>query len=225
MGGYGTLKIAFRHPERFCAIAALEPAIEPGTTRAESPFRSRLYAAPSLNHLGHLLGPDADEDLYQSNAPQNRLLQNAEAVRKSGMRIYIECGDHDALNLQDGTEYLHRMLWDLDISHEYHLVKDADHVGPSIGPRLMEALTFLSHSIQRADQPDSDNQELSEQGKAWMAWTESGMVGEGPVFDLGSEEGPAVLRAQFKAARDQTMELDLTTARRYAVLPEIKISD
>lgn len=223
MGGYGTLKIAFRHPDRFCAIAALEPAIEPGLSRAESPRRSRIYAAPSLAHLGHLLGDGADEGLYQANAPQCRLLGNADAVRMSGMRIYLECGDDDTLNLQDGAEYLHRLLWDLDISHEYHLVKDADHVGPSLTPRLVEALTFLSRSIQQADQPPAEKHVLSELGKAWMAWSESGMAGKGPEFSLVSEEGVAVLRAQFREPRKQAEMLDPTTLRRYAILPDKKV--
>ena len=34
MGGFGTLKIGLRRPGRFGALAALEPAIEPGFTRA-----------------------------------------------------------------------------------------------------------------------------------------------------------------------------------------------
>ena len=135
MDGYGTLKIAFRHPDRFCAIAAMEPAIEPGTTRADSPLRSRLYSAVADVGIARLIGPKADISLFDSNAPSTRLLSNADAVRASGMEIYLECGDHDALNLQDGTEYLHRLLWDLDISHEYHLVKDADHVGQFAAPK------------------------------------------------------------------------------------------
>ena len=33
MGGYGSLKIAFKHPHRFRAIAPMEPAIEPSLQR------------------------------------------------------------------------------------------------------------------------------------------------------------------------------------------------
>src|SRR5262245_6174793 len=44
-------------------------------------------------------------------------------------------------------EFLHRLLWDHKISHEYHLVRGADHVGRTIRPRAMEALAFLTRVL------------------------------------------------------------------------------
>ena len=164
---------------------------------------------------------DADVNLFESNSPAARLLNNADDIRSSGLAIYLECGDNDALNLHDGTEFLHRVLWDLDISHEYHLVKDADHVGPSIAARLHEAIHFLSNALQNPRGVET-NADLSESGKAWMAWAESGMQGEGPDFDLMSEEGVSVLRAQFAPVRSVIAEVDPTINRRYAVLPPSK---
>jgi hypothetical protein len=49
---------------------------------------------------------------------------------------YLEAGDRDFLNAHDGTEFLHRILWDLDLSHEYCLVRNAEHGGPAMRPRL-----------------------------------------------------------------------------------------
>src|SRR5271156_5002358 len=40
------------------------------------------------------------------------------------------------LNAHDGAEFLHRVLWELDLSHEYHLVRSADHGGLTMRPRL-----------------------------------------------------------------------------------------
>jgi len=44
MGGYGTLKIAFKHPERFLAIAPMEPVIEPSLKRLPDGKRNTQYA-------------------------------------------------------------------------------------------------------------------------------------------------------------------------------------
>ena len=43
MGGYGSLKIAFKNPDRFKAIAPMEPAIEPSFKRTEGGKRNTWY--------------------------------------------------------------------------------------------------------------------------------------------------------------------------------------
>lgn len=216
MGGHGTLKIAFARPDEFLAIAALEPAIEPGFTRDQSPPRSWLYATEGVNE--QMLGDDADPTLFEANSPAARLKRNAEAIRDSGMAIYLEVGDHDALNLQDGTEFLHRALWDLDISHEYHLVKDADHVGPTLLARNHEAFQFLSRALREVGVPEASS-ELPPGAQEWIDYQAGGMTGPAPEFNFGGADGPAVLRRAFEPRRQELAERDPTVARRYGVLP------
>ena len=55
--------------------------------------------------------------------------------------------------LHEGTEFLHRVLWDNGIAHEYHLVHGADHVGRTLRPRSIEALEFLARVL---DPPGPD---------------------------------------------------------------------
>jgi S-formylglutathione hydrolase len=225
MGGYGTLKIAFKHPDRYCAIAALEPCIEPGFDRASSPLRSQIYTVnASADASAKVVGPDPDLSLFEANSPARRLKDNASAVRDSGMAIYLECGDQDVLNLHDGTEFLHRLLWDLDIAHEYHLVKDADHVGPSLGRRSREALVFLSEALQKVSQSAVTTPEPSESARAWIEWMQGDMKEEGPVLNMASEDGIAALRFQFGPVRKETEKHDPTASRRYAVLPPTDVS-
>ena len=66
-----------------------------------------------------------------------------------GLSIYLEVGDQDLLllYLDQGTEFVHRVLFDAGISHEYRLVKGADHVGASVGPRFLDALSFIGRQI------------------------------------------------------------------------------
>ena len=42
---------------------------------------------------------------------------------------------------------MHRVLWDHDIRHEYHLVRWADHIGASIGARPIEVHRFLAGAL------------------------------------------------------------------------------
>jgi len=148
MGGMGALKIAFARPEAFHAVAALEPTIEPSLDTTTITLRNRFFFSPG-NGPAILTGDDRDPALVAANNPANRAVANAEAIRESGLAIYFDVGDDDCLNLMDGAEFLHRTLWDLDISHEYHLVRGADHVGASVVPRLSEAFGFLGASLAR----------------------------------------------------------------------------
>ena len=130
-----------------------------------------------------------DPELFAANQPASLARTHAEAIRDSGLAVYLEVGDHDALHLQDGAEFLHRVLWDLDISHEYHLVRGADHVGGSLMPRLREAFEFLGAILRDGDEADD------------------------------GDEAVAALRRQLQPAIDQATEIDPTTTRRYGHLP------
>ena len=218
MGGYGTLKLAFRRPDRYCAIAALEPAIEPGTSPGECAPRSRIMSMMVQGPAAKAVSATADEKVYRENSPAAILMENADAIRSSGLRIYLECGDYDAINLHDGTEYLHRLLWDLDVSHEYRLIQGADHVGPSLRARNREALRFLSEAMTKAGKVDAAPV-LDEATRAWMEWSGTGMKGERPPMDLWSEEAAAATRLIMEQVKEAIAAEDPTVRRRYGILP------
>jgi hypothetical protein len=54
---------------------------------------------------------------------------------------------NSGLGLFRGTEFLHRTLFEHDIAHEYRLVHGADHVGPSLLPRMRDGLLFLNRVL------------------------------------------------------------------------------
>ena len=218
MGGYGTLKIACRRPERFAAIAALEPGIEPGLRRADAKPRNTFYRFPEKDT--ELYGAPVDEQRWQQDNPANLVQAHAEAIRTSPMEIYLEAGDEDDLNLHDGTEFLHRLLWDLDIRHADHCVRWAGHVGPSLGVRFREAFVFLSHALQgglSAAKPITPTAEEQQ----WLAWMNGGMVGEGPEVDLlKSPRGPGLLDRVFEDKLAAARRVDLSVTRACAQLPK-----
>ncbi|HXA68257.1 MAG TPA: alpha/beta hydrolase-fold protein [Bryobacteraceae bacterium] len=216
IGGYGALKTAFAHPDEFAVVAAMQPMLEPGFHDPDVGARNRLH------HMAggppQLVGPTRSAALFESNNPANRARANAVLIRKTGLAIYIDAGDQDLLNAHDGAEFLHRVLWDLDISHEYHLVRGADHGGPTMRPRMRAMYAWVG-SVVKAFRPAVA--EPTAERRAVSAWIEGGMVGNPPAAAPSSQEFLSIVRAQLQPIRDRAMESDPTTNRRYGVLPKL----
>lgn len=208
-GGYGALKLAFAHPHLFEAVAAMQPMLEPGLRESDVGLRNRLH------HAGggppQLIGPARDPLLWESNNPANRARENAQAIRDSGLAIYLDAAENDFLNAQDGAEFLHRLLWDLDISHEYRLLRGADHGGPSMRPRLCAMFGwFASVWVQVALNLDEE--------QSAAAWLQTGMQGKPPAGATTTQAFIQFLRSSFEPLPAQAAATDPTTKRRFGVL-------
>ncbi len=153
MGGMGSLRIAFKHPDKFQAVASMEPGIEPSLAFEDLALRDTFWRAPAL--FAEIYGDPVDEDFWAANNPAN--IAAADPGRLTGLSIYLEAGDQDMFFLHHGTEFLHRILFDEGVSHEYRLVKGAEHVGPSIGVRFLDAMGFLGRVL---DPPEWVNAEV-----------------------------------------------------------------
>lgn len=193
MGGYGALKIAFAHPEHFAAVAVMNPMIEPGLNDAQIGARNKIHH--STGGPANLIGPARDPEILAANNPANRAIANANRIRESALPIYLEVGDNDFVNAHDGTEFLHRVLWDLDISHEYHLVRGADHGGPTFRPRMRATYVWLSAALHVRTLAEPVAEQLALHA----------------------------IRAQLEPLRDQAAAADPTTRRRFGVLPEPRV--
>lgn len=151
MGGMGSLRIAFRYPERFGAIAALEPGIEPILNWSDMKPKHRFWRSDDLMEQAY--GKPIDAAYWKQNNPVAMAVAAAQRIKDSGLQIYIEAGDEDQFWLYEGAEFLHQILWNKKIKHEYHLVRGGDHIGPSLGPRSEEAIRFLIRSYQPYGEP------------------------------------------------------------------------
>lgn len=160
MGGMGALRLGFKYPEKFGALAALEPGIDPALKWKEVQPRNRFWRSQEL--MESLFGKPLDEAYWEANNPASIAVAKASSLRSSGLGVYIEAGDDDAFFLHEATEYLHRVLWDQKIPHEYHLVRGADHVGGTVRPRTQEALGFLSRMFNPPP-PDPQAEALRKQ--------------------------------------------------------------
>ena len=157
MGGLGALRLGFKHPGTFAGLAALEPGIEPALAFRDIEFEDRFHRSSEL--FESIYGKPVDEEYWAESNPANIALKDADTLRSSKLGIYLECGDEDSLGLDRGTEFLHRILRDNAVPHEYHLVRGADHVGRTLGPRMREALEFLGR-LMSPPPPDPVAEEM-----------------------------------------------------------------
>ncbi len=143
MGGMGSLRMAVKYPEVFQAVASQEPAIEPVLAFDDIKLRDKFYRPDTL--IKQIYGDPIDKDHWAANNPATIIRRDPS--RLLGLGIYLEVGDQDTVYLNHGTEFVHRMLFDAGISHEYRLVKGADHVGASLVPRSLDAFAFFGRQL------------------------------------------------------------------------------
>jgi S-formylglutathione hydrolase len=146
MGGMGGLRIAFKHPEQFGAVAALEPGIEPILRWEDMRPKHRFWRADDL--FERAFGKPVDAGFWAANNPATIAQRDPNRLRESGLQILIDAGDEDQFWLYEGAEFLHRVLWDGKVPHDYHLIRGADHVGSSLDRRLQDAVLFFARTLQ-----------------------------------------------------------------------------
>jgi S-formylglutathione hydrolase len=142
MGGMGALRMGLKHPERVGAVVALEPGIDPALKWTDVKPRNRFWRSDEL--MESIFGAPLDEAYWEANNPANMAVANAAKIRDAALAIYFDAGDEDMFHLQEAAEYLHRLMYDRQIPHEYHLVRGADHLGSSLPPRIQDGLAFLT---------------------------------------------------------------------------------
>lgn len=152
MGGLGSLRLGFDHPEVFGGLAALEAGIEPALAFEDVKMRNRFQRDDRF--FKSIFGDPVDPAYWRKANPANRVIDNKAAILKSGLQIYIEAGDLDMFNLHEGVEFLHRVMWDHGVPHEYRLVRNADHLGHTVSPRMRDALRFLDRNVLNPPPPD-----------------------------------------------------------------------
>jgi S-formylglutathione hydrolase FrmB len=118
LGGYGALKMAFRHPEMYRAVIAHCAAILPDFP----PKPSQPSNRPSFYTLfSAVFGEPYDKTLWDNNDPVVLAKRNAAQIKKSGLKIYFDCGTEDRFGFFNGAKTLDATLTTEQITHEFHL--------------------------------------------------------------------------------------------------------
>lgn len=144
MGGFGSLRLGFKYPETFGAVAAMEPGAWPGLTWAEVPDRNKIRPPESI---AALFGDPFDDAKFKRENPAS--IVASDPARLLDSAIYIEVGDEDGFGFMEGVDYLHRLLWRHRLRHEYRLVRWADHVGSSITERSRDRFRFVARYLEQ----------------------------------------------------------------------------
>ena len=118
MGGWGALMLAFKHPEMFSSVTTHSAALfaelpHPTGTDRRSQFMLQI--------IGNIFGTPPDEEFFRSVNPMYLAEVNAAAIKKSGLKIYFDCGEQDRYGFQESNKQFDERLTKLGIAHDFHL--------------------------------------------------------------------------------------------------------
>jgi len=131
MGGYGALKLALRHPERFAAVASLSGVVN--HTR-KAPWRADLQRDFYLMLGEQQTRPGSDLDLF---ALAGRALDREAPQPKT----YLYCGTEDFL-YADNVEF-HQHLETISWQHTWIVEPDADHQWKHWDEQIEKVIAWL----------------------------------------------------------------------------------
>lgn len=121
MGGCGSLRLAFKYPELFCATSSVAGAV----VNWEEEHMTRALECT----FGDINNP-ASKRYFDSLHPSVFATQNAQQIRKNNMKIRLFVGTADKLYNDNGTPIttrFHNLLDSLKIPHTYDIVEGANH--------------------------------------------------------------------------------------------------
>jgi S-formylglutathione hydrolase FrmB len=136
MGGYGALRLAFKHPELFSVVSAHMPALYP---KVPQEFLDWIEVNGG-GRLNSVFGDPFDEAFWERNTPFYFARINAATIRASQLHIYFDCGDKDDFSFDFGVRELDKQLTAEKIPHESHIYPGrhdpafvAEHLADSLG--------------------------------------------------------------------------------------------
>ncbi len=115
MGGYGSLRFAFRYPQLFGSVSAHSAALVAnlptgGMTGDQGNMLSRV--------LGTAFGSPPDAAYWNQNSPFTLVKSRP---RPGELKIYFDCGTEDEFGFNKGAKSFHELLDAHHIPNEFHL--------------------------------------------------------------------------------------------------------
>ncbi len=144
MGGYGTLYLAFKHPDLFVAAAPLSAGIIMDTTLAAMPQGGYETVLGKVFGKG-VSGNDRLGKLWQDHSILN-LAQTMPADSLKKVAYWIDCGDDDFLTI--GNCMLHIELTQRGIPHEFRM-RDGAHNWTYWRTGITDALHFIGERLRQ----------------------------------------------------------------------------
>ena len=147
MGGYGALKLAFKHSHFYSAVVAGSPIVLVGDDPAqllggEDSRRSQLFS----QLLHKVYGNPVDERHWQKNRLANLVSGNL-----NGLRVMVLYGTADRYNgvipMEDGIRHLGGIMESRNVDYELHIYDEEPHGWGLVMAHLPQILEFLSSSF------------------------------------------------------------------------------
>ncbi|XWW44527.1 esterase family protein [Fibrella sp. USSR17] len=111
MGGHGSLYLAARHPDLYCAAGSMSGALDLNATNWRITPEFAKQIEPGFTRI---LGPaNSTPDYYAANSVVNMVPQ----LKASNLKLIIDCGVDDFLI--EGNRDLHRRLVYSKVDHDY----------------------------------------------------------------------------------------------------------
>ena len=116
MGGYGSLRLAFKYPNEFAAVSAQMPALV-----ADIPenFNAGGPGSPS-SMMGDVFGSPFNRAYFERNNVFT-FAKNDPAAELKRLKIYLDVGNNDDYGFERGAEQLHQLLNSRGVPNEFHV--------------------------------------------------------------------------------------------------------
>jgi S-formylglutathione hydrolase len=148
MGGYGSLKIAMKHPELYAVTAGVSPIVFVGEDPSGPILSSDSRAA---RYFSAALKPVFGMPFNQEHWHDNSLEVLAREAELGNLRIYFSYGTadryNDAFPMELGVRSLDRILTDRGIPHEFEIYDSAPHGWSLVSEYLEETFAFLTQTF------------------------------------------------------------------------------
>jgi S-formylglutathione hydrolase FrmB len=126
MGGFGALQLAMRHPDLFVSTAS-HSGVDALLYAGPWPYQAgKVVLATDVSTWGRELEPIGGQirgifgaDLANWQAHDPAVL--AGKLADGDLAIYLDCGTEDDFQLHNGAQYLHDILTERGVSHEWYL--------------------------------------------------------------------------------------------------------
>jgi S-formylglutathione hydrolase FrmB len=153
MGGFGALTLAMRHPGLFSAVAShsgLDALLYQGPfpyEKGKVVLAKDTSGLAALGRVGDWLRSIFGDDLafWRAHDPATLVHKLAPGT----LKIYLDCGTEDLFAFHNGMQYLHDLLLEKQIDHEYYL-GPGGHDFAFWTERLPKSLAFFRKSLAPA---------------------------------------------------------------------------
>lgn len=137
MGGFGSLKIAFKLPDRFGSVSAHSPFLLPVPLDQLPPEELKTRR---LRPFMATFGNPIDIDLWAANNP----FQLLDPEKLKDLAIYFDCGEQDRFQFQRGAQRLSTALEASGITHVCRITAGGESHWDQLKANLRHSLQFHS---------------------------------------------------------------------------------